>query len=180
MSKIALVIADGSEEMEIVIIADVLRRADLDVDLVSILGEKVLCSRKVSLCADRTLDSAELSDYDVIILPGGMDGTQSFIRHEPLLGALQSHHSEGKLLCAICAAPLALDSAGILKGRAVTCHPSVSDRVTSANYTGKRVERDGNILTSQGPGTAFEFALEIIAELKGHDAAQSVRSGLVL
>lgn len=180
MSRIALMVADGSEEMEAVIIADTLRRARLAVDIISLSNQEVLCSRKVRLVADISLASSDLADYDVIVLPGGMGGTESFIHSDKLLAALQKHSSLGKLLCAICAAPLALQAAGLLKGIRVTCHPSVSESITDADYTGSRLERDGNILTSQGPGTAFEFALEIIRILEGTDCAQNVRAGLVL
>jgi 4-methyl-5(b-hydroxyethyl)-thiazole monophosphate biosynthesis len=173
-------IADGSEEMEAVIIADILRRAQIDLSVISISSQRVTCSRKVSVLADAVMKDTDLSVFDIIILPGGMGGTKAFIAESRLLDAIRAHYAAGKLLCAICAAPLALQAAGILSGRKATCHPSVCRELSQAVYTGARVQKDGNLITSQGPGTAFEFALEIITILKGKASADAVAGGLVL
>jgi len=166
--------------MEAVIIADVLRRAGLQVSIAAICKGSVQCSRDVTIVPDCCLEDLDSRELDAIVLPGGMGGTEAFMAHMPLLEILRAHVSAGKLTCAICAAPLALQAAGLVAGKRITCHPAVKDRVTNAEYTGRRVEKDGNILTSQGPGTAFEFALEIVALVKGPDSAENVRDGLVL
>lgn len=180
MPTVAVLIADGTEEMEAVIITDTLRRADLDVALVGLKSRDVSCSRKVKIRADTTLSDTDLSSFDAIVLPGGMDGTHAFMANPHLIEAITMQASSGKLLCAICAAPLVLQAAGLTASKRVTCHPGVAAQLTTGELTRNRVERDGNIITSQGPGTAFEFALEIIKDLKGAETANLVRSGLVL
>ena len=180
MTKAVVLIADGTEEMEAVIIIDTLRRAKLTVQAIGISASLVTCSRGVRIQADDILSNVDIDSFDALIIPGGVGGTQAMTADQQVLSAVRDFRKSGKLVCAICAGPLVLEAAGELTGRSFTCHPAVKEDFQEGEHTGARVEQDDNILTSQGPGTAFEFALRIIEIQKGVEAASSVRDGLVL
>ena len=180
MSTVAVLIADGTEEIEAVIVIDTLRRAKLSVTVVGVNSIDLTCSRDVRVIADVLFAESDMSSFDVLVIPGGIRGTETMMANSSVLDAVRAHNSAGKLLCAICAAPLVLQEAGILKGSRITCHPSVTESITEATCTGERLHMENNILTSQGPGTSFEFALQIIDLLQGEDAADAVRAGLIL
>lgn len=173
-------LADGVEEMEAVIIIDVLRRARWEVVSAGIHGDVVNASRGVKLLPDTEWRNIDPASFDVLILPGGSEGTNALCSDETVLETIRSFVREKKPVAAICAGPLVLESAGILKERRATCHPAVRDRLISARVQDDRVVIDGRIITSQGPGTAFEFALAIIRLVDGNDAADAVAEGLVL
>jgi 4-methyl-5(b-hydroxyethyl)-thiazole monophosphate biosynthesis len=160
--KTLVPLADGVEEMEAVIILDVLRRAKWDVTAAALAGCDVTGSRGVRLKADAAWADLDPADFDLIVLPGGAAGVEAFLAFPPLLDALRDFAAAGKPLAALCAAPLALQAAGVLDGREATAHPSVLDRLTRARRRNDRVVKDGAIITSRGPGTAFEFALALV------------------
>lgn len=179
--RVAVLMTDGSEEMEAVITVDVLRRAGIEVSTVGMNSRMVTCSRDVMINTDIVFDDLDdIMKYEALVLPGGLGGAERFMADPRVIDAIRQFHQADKLICAICAAPLVLEAAGILSGRTVTCHPSVADRLSSGRHESIPVKLDGNILTSQGPGTAFEFALKIIALLMKEPAALQVRKGLVL
>ncbi len=172
-------IADGSEEMEAVIVIDVLRRAGWKVTVASLGGESITASRGVRLMPDTSLEAAAGDRYDVIVLPGGLGGVERFCASECLLGLLR-HQAEAALhLAAVCAAPLALQAAGLLHGKKATCHPSVADRLTQTPRRSERVVVDGQLITSQGPGTSMDFALAVIAKVEGPERAREVGQGML-
>ncbi len=180
MTHALVLLAHGAEEMEAVIIIDTLRRAQWDVVVASIEPEKTIaCSRRVRILADASLSEIDTAEFDHIILPGGAGGTAQLCANPAVQRLLSSWAAEKRRLSAICAAPLALQHAGALSGTA-TCHPAVREQLTAATWVDERVHRNGNILTSQGPGTAFEFALELIRETNGPAAAEAVEQGLIL
>jgi DJ-1 family protein len=180
MDKILVLMTDGTEEMEAVIIVDTLRRAKLDVQAIGLSALEVTCSRDVVIHADNILSDIDVNSFDVLVLPGGAGGAQTMSDSPDVISVVKAFRAAGKLVCAICAGPLVLQAAGELTGKRFTCHPSVKDDFRESEYTGARLEMDDNILTSQGPGTAFEFALRIIDILKGAATAAIVRDGLVL
>ena len=180
MPSALILLANGVEEMEAVIIIDTLRRAHWEVVAASIHNSlELTCSRGVRLIADVCLDEIETDRHDHVILPGGAGGTDELCQSTAVQSLLRARASEHRRLSAICAGPLALQQAGALRGRA-TCHPAVRNQLTSATWVDERVVRNDNILTSQGPGTAFEFALALIEEEGGKDAAKTVEAGLIL
>jgi protein deglycase len=181
MPSILVPLADGVEEMEAVIIVDTLRRASLRVVTASI-GENrtVTASRGVVLIADELWDTVAADDYDAIVLPGGAGGCERLSKHPSLLETLRIFSNSEKLVAAICAGPLALQAAGILQDRKVTCHPAVASQLTATARSNARVVEDGNLITSQAPGTTFEFALAIITHILGSEAATTVEAGLIL
>ncbi len=181
MKKVLVVLAQGAEEMEAVIVVDVLRRAGLEVYLGGLDGsEAVICSRKVKLTPD-----GPLSDYkgsvDAVVLPGGAEGARRLAESEAVGTLLQDAERSEVLVGAICAAPIALASAGVGAGRRMTSHPAVREKMEDhCVYSEERVVKDGLFITSRGPGTAFEFALALIAELAGSEKADEIAGPMIL
>lgn len=180
MTRVVIPVANGSEEMETVTIVDILRRAGWDVVLAGIQGAgAVTASRGVKLIPDAQWEKIDLSTFDMIVLPGGMDGTTAFCKNDGVQEALRIFDIEELWICAICAAPLALHEAGILKKHAFTCYPGIEKQMKRTDRSDKTVVVSGNIITSQGPGTAIPFALKLIELVDGEDAASLVASGLL-
>jgi protein deglycase len=179
--KALIPIADGSEEMEAVIIIDTLRRAEWDVTVAGLTAGTIEASRGVKLVPDATWDQLNPGDFDVLLLPGGFGGTEAFMAHAGIQQAIRDFDAKGKWLGSICAAALALHEAGILEGKKFTCYPGVEAKLPSnVQPENEVVVVDGHLITSQGPGTAFEFALKVIAECSGPNASGAVRKGLLL
>ncbi|NXG26528.1 PARK7 deglycase, partial [Grallaria varia] len=185
-SKRALVIlAKGAEEMETVIPTDVMRRAGIKVTVAGLTGkEPVQCSRDVFICPDASLEDAKKEGpYDVVVLPGGNLGAQNLSESAAVKDILKDQESRKALIAAICAGPTALLAHGIGFGRKVTTHPLAKDKMMNGahySYSESRVEKDGNILTSRGPGTSFEFGLAIVETLLGKEVAEQVKAPLIL
>ncbi|MCF7864638.1 MAG: DJ-1/PfpI family protein, partial [Kiritimatiellales bacterium] len=160
---------------------DTLRRAKWDVTMAGLTNGTITASRGVKLVPDATWDQIHPDDFDVLILPGGFGGTEALMAHAGVQQALRDFTAEGKWVGAICAAALALHSAGILEGKIFTCYPGVEEKLPSnVQPVNEIVVVDDHLITSQGPGTAFEFALKLIEECSGPDLAATVRAGLLL
>lgn len=181
MKKALIPLANGCEEMEAVIITDTLRRANIHAVLAGLQPGIITASRGVGLAPDTVWDEINPADFDIIILPGGMDGSRALAEHAGVQQALKDFDAAGKTIAAICAAPLALFKAGLLNNRKFTCYPGIEHMM---NHTIKRetraVVQDGNLITSQGPGTAFEFALTLVEYLTDTATARRVREGMLL
>ena len=175
--EVLVPVANGTEEMEAVIIADVLRRAGVQVCVASIEDSKLVkCSRMVELVADELMEDVVSRKFAAIALPGGMPGSERLRDSEVLSGALETHTG---LLSAICAAPaVVLEDRGLCDGRKATCHPAFQGQLN--NLSSDRVAIDGKLITSQGPGTAFEFSLALVSHLLGEDKASEVAAPMVL
>ncbi|EFN77516.1 Protein DJ-1 [Harpegnathos saltator] len=177
-----LVITHGSEEMEAVITADILRRGGVDVTIASLLDDNcVTCSRDVKICADaKFADVSKSQKYDVVILPGGWSGSTAFESSVALGDLLKEQVKEDRVIAAICAAPIALKAHGIGKGKKITSYPSVrSELVGMYDYSEDRVVTDGNLITSRGPATAFDFGLAIVEKLLDKETACMVAKQLL-
>ncbi|MFT7053466.1 MAG: 4-methyl-5(b-hydroxyethyl)-thiazole monophosphate biosynthesis [Psychromonas sp.] len=175
MKKVAVILADGFEEVEAITSVDFLRRAGIEVILTSIAELKVTGSHDIVILADITLDALQ-DDLDGIILPGGMPGAANLAQSKALITFIGKMSKSNKLLAAICAAPaLVLGGSGLLEGRQFTCYPGFENEISGANFSTGSVVLDGNILTSRGPGTAAEFAIAIIEYLLGIEAANAVK-----
>lgn len=174
-------IANGCEEMEAVIIIDTLRRAEFNVTVAGLTDGPIEASRGVKLMADVLWDDINPADFDVLLLPGGFGGTEALMNHAGVQQALRDFNAEGKWFGAICAAALALHAAGVLEGKTFTCYPGVEAHLPeNVQPVNEVVVVDGHLITSQGPGTAFEFALKVIAECGSPNLSAEVRSGLLL
>ncbi len=180
MSKTGIFMANGCEEIEGLTVVDILRRADLEIDMIS-LNEttSVTGSHQITFLADTVFEDVNFDAYDAIVLPGGMPGTLHLGEHEGVRLVLQKFAREGKLIAAICAAPSVLGAAELLKNKKATCHPGFESKLTGAAFSEDAVVRDGNIITSRGMGTAIDFALAIAKYFKGDAAVADLKQKLV-
>jgi len=174
MKKVLIPLADGFEEIETVTVIDVLRRAGIDVVVAGLKEGELQGSRRVRLLADVTLDAVKDQDFDMIVLPGGQPGVDNLRQDARVLAVLKAMHARKKMIGAICAAPLALRDAGLISGVRLTSYPSLAPELAGSRYEETRVVVDGSIVTSRGPGTAMEFALELIEALDGAEAREKV------
>lgn len=179
--RVLVLLAEGAEEMEVTITVDVLRRAEIEVVLAGVEGmDPVTCSRGLRIVPDAAL--AEVAgEFDMVVLPGGLGGTEKLSASAEVGRVLRAQSSAGRAIGAICAAPLALVRHAVAGGRALTSHPSVREAVAvHGDYREDAVVEDGDLLTSRGPGTTFEFALAIAARLRGAEIADALRAPMVL
>lgn len=174
-------LADGFEEIEAVTIVDVLRRAEVTVETVSMTGKKeVTGAHRLTVLADILYEDANYEQCEMIVLPGGMPGTTNLAAHEGLIKHIKCFADQGKKLAAICAAPMVFGQIGLLKGKKATIYAGMENYLTGAQYCADEVVKDGNVITSKGPGTAAAFALALVAEMKGKDAAEQVKAGMLI
>ena len=179
--QVYLFLADGFEEIEAIAPIDILRRANINIQTVSISGTKeVTGTHGIIIQADLLFTEVDFSLSDMLILPGGMPGATNLNAHVPLKELLINQYKEGKVIAAICAAPLVLGGLGLLRGKSVTCYPGFEPKLIEATPSGGPVEVDGNVITGKGPGLVFHFALSILKALKGDAVAEEVASGLLL
>lgn len=180
MPNVLVPIAEGCEELEAVTIIDLLRRADIEVTSAGLDDQPVTASRGTVLVPDTTLDKALESAYDMIVLPGGIPGADHLNDDPRIIATLKKMAGEGKYTAAICAAPKVLAGAGLLDGKAATGYPGVLDPagLPRTELTGSPVEVDGRVITSRGPGTAMDFALELISQLSGIEVRDRVEAEL--
>ncbi|XP_050219346.1 protein DJ-1 homolog B-like [Mercurialis annua] len=171
--RILVPIANGTEEMEAVMIIDILRRAKANVIVASVEDNlEILASRKVKLEADVLLDEAAKLSYDLIVLPGGLGGAEAFAKSEKLVNMLKKQRESNRPYGAICASPaLVLEPHGLLKGKKATAFPAMCDKLSDKSEIENRVIVDGNLITSRGPGTSMEFALAIVEKFFGRQKA---------
>jgi 4-methyl-5(b-hydroxyethyl)-thiazole monophosphate biosynthesis len=181
MSKVLVPLASGFEEIEAVSIIDVLRRADVEVVIASLDDEKIVQGANgICIQTDLHVKECNAKTLDMIVLPGGWDGTHALADDAYVQALLQDMNANGKSIGAICAAPFALNKAGVLKHN-YTCYPSVEEDIRQDGYQGDSamVVEDENIITSRGPATALCFALEIVKKLKGKEKFNALKEGLL-
>ncbi|MFU8780720.1 MAG: DJ-1 family glyoxalase III [Kiritimatiellia bacterium] len=181
MPKTLVLVANGSEEMEAVITIDVLRRAGWPVTVAAVQQDTTItASRGVQIVADAALASIDTTSYDLLVLPGGKGGADTFTEDPNVQQAIKAFDADNKTIAAICAAPLALDAAGILRNRRYTCYPGVEENIHAGTYTTATVVIDQNLVTSPGPGTSFAFALALVERLENKKAADTLRRQMLL
>lgn len=173
-------LADGFEEVEALATVDVLRRAGVEVQTVSVNGRKVVTgSHNISVTADITADEIAIDTSDVsgAVYPGGMPGAETLSTGECTVPVEVARYcvENGLLVGAICAAPIVLGRIGLLENKNATCYPGFENELVGALYTGKRVTVDNNIITGRGPGCSIDFALALVTYLKGEAVAQNIR-----
>lgn len=180
MKKIGIFMADGCEEIEGLTVVDIVRRAKMEIVMISITGKReVTSSHQVTFLTDALAAEVDYDTLDGIVLPGGMPGTLNLQADEMVNKVIRQFAAEGRLVCAICAAPSVLGAAGILEGKCATCHPGFEEKLTGAKVEEKEVVVDGNVITSRGMGTAIPFALEIVRYFADDETVEQVRKGLV-
>jgi 4-methyl-5(b-hydroxyethyl)-thiazole monophosphate biosynthesis len=173
-------LATGFEDIEALAPVDIMRRAGLPVETVSITGAEIVESAHgVGIRADRKLADIDFDKADMIVLPGGLPGSTNLDACAPLTTAIAAHFAAGKPIAAICAAPLVFGHLGILEGKKATCYPGVEGELAGATYTAAIVEQDGNVITGKGPAAAFEFGYTIVDFFKGAGASNPLRQGMI-
>ncbi len=180
--RVLVPIADGSEEMEFTIVVDVLRRGGVEVVSAGVGpgGSAVTCSRGVRILPDQDLEDVTWP-FDAVVLVGGLGGAEVFAGSEDLRVAVLAHASRGGLIAAVCAAPKVLVGFGLGRGARITSHPSVREGLSGiGDWVDAPVVEDGALVTSQGPGTTFAFALTLLRRLRGEIVAAEVEYGLRL
>jgi 4-methyl-5(b-hydroxyethyl)-thiazole monophosphate biosynthesis len=180
MSKKALLIlADGFEEAEAVVPADILRRAGITLTLCALAGREVMGSRGIKILTDITLDQIK-EDYDALILPGGGDGAQNLSRSDKVSNLIKKMHKDRKIIAAICASPVVvLAPSGVLSGKKAVCYPGMEgDFPQDVTVVNQPVVTDGNIITANGPGAAFLFGFKLAEVLAGAAVADKVKKDM--
>ena len=174
-----IVIAEGFEEIEAITPADMLRRAGVEVEMVGLDALEVTGAHEITLKMDRTLRDDE--DADAVILPGGMPGATNLAASARLANVLRRQFESGRLIAAICASPgVVLAPLGILDGKRAACYPGFEQNFRpGTTHVLEPVVKDGNIITSRGPGTALAYALAIAAELAGSDVADGLAKAML-
>ncbi len=163
MIRIAVFAAEGCEEIEALTVVDLLRRAGMETDIVSLTENKAVTgSHKIVFGTEKRYDDINMDDYDAAILPGGMPGTNNLAAHAGVCSTVKSFAASGKLVAAICAAPSVLGALGVLEGKKATCFPGFENSLVGAEVVSDSVVTDGNVITSRGMGTALDFALAIV------------------
>lgn len=180
MKKIGIFLAQGFEEIEGLTVVDILRRAGMEAETISIMGTKEICgSHKIIVQADELYEDVDFSKLDGVVLPGGMPGTINLSEHAGVKEVICSFAAEGKLVAAVCAAPSVLGQAGLLKGKKAACYPGYEDKLTGAEVVYEEVAEAGNIITSRGMGTTIAFALRITAYLAGEEKEKELADKII-
>jgi len=178
MSKAVVVLARGFEEIEAVTVIDVLRRAGVEVTVAGLEPGAVSGSHDIGVVADRAIEQVDVAEYDALILPEGMPRAANLRDDSRVRELVQSFAKADKLCAAICAAPIALEAAGVLAGRRATSYPGFE--LPSARYVEQSVVIDRNIVTSRGVGTALEFALALVERLATPELAAQLRQRMLI
>ena len=180
MSKVFVFFADGFEEIEALTVVDILRRANVDTDMVSITGEKkVTGSHNITVEMDKLIEEVDFEQTDMIVLPGGMPGTVNLEACEPLMKQVDTFFEKDKYVAAICAAPSILGHRGMLKGKKACSNPGFESHLEGADVKKEPAVVAGHIITSRGMGTAIPFGLAILEQLEGKDAATQMKDKIV-
>lgn len=180
MSEVCMFFGTGYEEVEALAAVDVMRRANIEVDMVSITGEKgVTSSHNVTIQMDCLLEDVDFEQTKMIVLPGGMPGTKNLENCEPLMEQVDKFYEQKKAIAAICAAPSILGHRGMLKGRNACCYPSFEEHLEGAQVTLNPCEVSEHIITSRGMGCAVDFGLAIVEYLRGKDTADKIAEAII-
>ncbi len=180
MSKIAIFLAAGFEEIEALTVVDICRRAGIEVTMASITSD--LCvegSHGIKVSADCVLEEVDFDSMDMLVLPGGMPGTKNLEACEKLMEQVDAFDQAKKYVAAICAAPSVLGHRGILKGRKACCYPGFEDQLEGAQVCFEAVAVADHVITSRGMGTAIPFALAITAVFCGEKKAEELSKGII-
>ncbi len=177
---ICVFLAHGFEEIEALTVVDLLRRADIQIKTVSIMGEKMVYgAHGIGIEADILFGAADFKNCAMMVFPGGMPGTTNLCNHKELIEEVKQFYASGKPLAAICAAPMVLAKAGLFDGHEATIYPGMEEELVGAVPTAGNVVKSGQLITSKGPGTAMDFALALITELEGEEKALEIREELI-
>lgn len=177
---VAVMLGEGFETIEALTAVDVLRRAEVCVTTVSVMGTREVASAHgVVVAADALVDDVDLAAFDALALPGGMRGYENLSACEPLRAALAKQLAAGRIVAAICAAPMLLAHLGLLEGRRATCYPGCEAVFPAGAYQADDVVRDGNLITGSGPAKSLPFALAVLAAVAGEEASARIAGDML-
>ena len=180
MKRIAIFFAEGYEEIEALAVVDICRRCEIGIDMVSVTEElSVKGSHGIAVQMDKTFSQVDFDAYDMLVLPGGLQGTLKLEAHEGLMAQIDAFYAAGKYIAAICAAPSIFGHRGILKGRRACSYPSFESHLEGAEVTAGPVEISDNVVTSRGMGTAVDFGLAIAGLFVGEEKAEAMAKTIV-
>ena len=179
MPQICVPLANGFEEIEAISIIDICRRAQIQVIVAGVDGIHVRGAQNISIEADCLIDTVDVKILDMLVLPGGLAGTQILAEHPMVQSLLKQMHQANKHIGAICAAPYALHRANVLSEN-FTCYPGIEDKIVGAKRQDQAVVINNKVMTSQGVGTALHFALEIVKLLQGEQCYQQIRRAILV
>lgn len=174
-----IILGKGFEEAEALVPCDLLRRAGIEVRLAGIGGLEIRGSHGITVRTDCIAEETDLTDAELLVLPGGLGGVASIRASESVLSAVRTLHEKGRYIAAICAAPTVLAELGITDGKKATCYPGMENEMGSADMQDAPVVRDGMLITGRAAGASFDFALALITALRGEEAANKVAAGVV-
>lgn len=178
MKKVCILLAEGFEEVEALTISDIMRRAGIVCDLVSMKDKMISSSHNLKIEADKVFD--DNMEYDLIVLPGGLPGATNLRDDERVINLLKKQNAEGKLIGAICAAPIVLGKAGLTQGRKLTSYPGYEEELPGCEYVeDEMVIVDGNMITSRGPATAMAFGYKLLEVLGYSETAEKLSCGML-
>ncbi len=174
-------LAEGFEEIEALSVIDVLRRATINVQLISVTKNKIVTgAHKISVEADLLFEEADYTACKMIVLPGGMPGTLNLKAHTGLIQMLSEFHNAEKWIAAICAAPMILGELGMLEQKEATIYPGMEAHLRGAKPVSKRVVCDGKLITAKGPAAAIEFALQIVEKLTDQETRNRLEKDMTI
>jgi len=177
MKKVGILLADGFEDVEALTVLDIMRRAEITCDLISIKNEFVKSSHDLLVKSDKIV--SDKMEYDLIVLPGGLPGATNLRDDKSVINLLKKQNEEGKLIGAICAAPIVLAKAGLTEGRKITSYPGYEDELARCKYIEKDVVVDNNIITSRGPATSMIFSYKLLEILGEKEKAENIARGML-
>lgn len=181
MGTVYVFLADGFEEMEAFAAVDIMRRAGLNVAMITVTPDEIVTgAHGVPVLCDKNIVNCDFFDAEMLVLPGGMPGAETLEKCEDLRKLILRTVEAQKPVAAICAAPMILGKLGLLKGKKATCYPGFEQYLEGAEYTAAVVEKDGNFITGKGPGAAFDFALAIVETLKGKEKVEELKSAMCM
>ena len=162
--KAIVLIKEGFEEVEALSVVDVLRRGEMNCELVGMDAMRVTSSHGIEVSMDRLFDETAY-DADVVVLPGGLPGVRSLHDDERVIDLLKDFNEKGKWIAAICAGPISLEKAGVVDGKKYTCYPGFDKEIPSGIYQDTLTYVDQNIITGRGPAASFQFAYTILEKM---------------
>jgi 4-methyl-5(b-hydroxyethyl)-thiazole monophosphate biosynthesis len=177
--KVVVPLAEGFEEIEFTTIVDILRRAGIEVTVAGLKEGTIEGGHGIRVTPDTLIDKVSADDFDVIVLPGGNPGYINLGESEKVLELVREMHDKNKHVTAICASPSVLAKAGVIQGKRATIFPGMEDTLTGTQHSEERVVVDGRIITSQGPGTAIEFAIKLVEVLVSKSKAEDLKGRLL-
>lgn len=177
MKKVGVLFANGFEEIEALTVVDVLRRAEVQCDIVTLEGKEVLGAHNIAIKGDKVIGDY-LKDYDMIVLPGGMPGATNLRDNDAVIELIKYFNDNNKFIAAICAAPIVLAKAEVINNINITSYPGYEEDLKNGKYMEELVVVDGNIITSRGPATTLEFSYKLL-EVLNCDKAETLKNGMM-